>query len=687
MGCTANFDLHDRTFNLYFQRFRWVFCQLEVLRCCFPTNLRRTLKELPKSLDETYMRVLKNINNANWEHARRLLQCLMVTHRPLRVEELAEVLALDFTVGGTPKSIEDWRLEDREEAVLSACSSLVSVINDHGSRVVQFSHFSVKEFLTSERLTSCMEEESRFHIPIEPSHAMLAQACLGVLLCLDDHTDKSSADKIPLFRYAADYWYRHAQIGNVELEIADAMDHFFDTANPHFSAWVRLQRRKKLGIPCTTIRSSDMPDSVFPVCVAAGNGFRGLVERLITKNPQQINHCDGSFGTPLHALVLGGGHLKVAQLLFEHGANINSLTSQDATPLHIASQLGNPEVEKWLLDHGADVNPRMKDGRTSLYLAVEYGHLEAARLLLEYHAEVNSQEKNGSTPLLSALHKRRADVAHLLLKYGADVHVRGKSGMTPLHLAARNRHLDVARKLLELNIEVNSRDENGSTPLHCALKRASGNDIACLLLDHGADAHVCNNLGRTPLHLAAENSGLKVARKLLELNVEVNSQDENGSTPLHCASRRGHMCVFQLLLDHNADVHVRDRNGETPLHHAAFTCRLEVARTLLKHNVEVDARDASGFTPLDVASDSWASSWVGREGKKDFVQLLLDHGADAQARNYLSLSEQTVSLGDPYLDSSGESLSSPSYTDFLPSQVPSSTELDSGLEIWDYNID
>ncbi|KAH9170748.1 hypothetical protein EDB89DRAFT_2243945 [Lactarius sanguifluus] len=200
--------------------FRWVFCQLEVLRHCFPTNLRRILEELPKSLDETYKRILKEINNANREHAYRLLQCLAVASRPLRVEELAEVLAFDLSMGGIPKLISDWRWEDQEEAVLSACSSLVSVIVHNGSRVVQFSHFSVKEFLISDRLASCMEEVSRFYIPIEPSHMILAQACLGVLLRLDDGTDKDSAEKIPLVQYAAEYWDGHVAIGNVELHIA-----------------------------------------------------------------------------------------------------------------------------------------------------------------------------------------------------------------------------------------------------------------------------------------------------------------------------------------------------------------------------------------------------------------------------------------------------------------------------------
>ena len=99
----------------------------------------------------------------------------MVASRPLLVEELAEVLALDLSTGEVPKLNADWRWEDQEEAVLSACSSLVSIIVENGSRVVQFSHFSVKEFLTSHRPASCMEEVSWFHIPIEPSTLLLPE--------------------------------------------------------------------------------------------------------------------------------------------------------------------------------------------------------------------------------------------------------------------------------------------------------------------------------------------------------------------------------------------------------------------------------------------------------------------------------------------------------------------------------
>src|SRR5258708_40003539 len=143
-------------------RFRWVFCQLEVLRDCLAPRVRHMLEELPDTLDETYERMLREINKANRDHAHRLLQCLTIAVRPLRVAELAEVLAIDFGTAAceeTSKLNLDWRWEDHEDAVLSACSSLISIVNDddnddddddddrsrdhdrhrdHDSRVVQF---------------------------------------------------------------------------------------------------------------------------------------------------------------------------------------------------------------------------------------------------------------------------------------------------------------------------------------------------------------------------------------------------------------------------------------------------------------------------------------------------------------------------------------------------------------------
>jgi hypothetical protein len=109
-------------------RFRWVFCQLEVLRRCLLARIRQALEEIPESLDGTYERILQDIDKANWKFALHLFQCVTAASRPLRIEELAEFLVFDFDAGPTPTFQAGWRPADPIGAVLSTCSSLLAVL-------------------------------------------------------------------------------------------------------------------------------------------------------------------------------------------------------------------------------------------------------------------------------------------------------------------------------------------------------------------------------------------------------------------------------------------------------------------------------------------------------------------------------------------------------------------------------
>jgi hypothetical protein len=173
-------------------------CELKYLAKCLPFDLERALRELPATLDETYERTLEEIEEANWEAAQRLLRCVAVASRPLRFEELAQILAFDFNAGPIPKFRVDYRLEDPVEAVLSVCSTLLSLVNVGDSRVVQFGHFSVKEYLTSPRFADKRNTISRYHISMTPSHTVIAQACLGILLYLPENIVKDSLVQYPL---------------------------------------------------------------------------------------------------------------------------------------------------------------------------------------------------------------------------------------------------------------------------------------------------------------------------------------------------------------------------------------------------------------------------------------------------------------------------------------------------------
>ncbi|EMD37437.1 hypothetical protein CERSUDRAFT_123399 [Gelatoporia subvermispora B] len=89
--------------------FRWVYCQLDMLRGCQRANIRQVLRNLPRTLDETYQRMLKDLDTENWKYTHRLFQCLVVYSRPLRINELAEVVAIDFKSLAAPGVKADWR--------------------------------------------------------------------------------------------------------------------------------------------------------------------------------------------------------------------------------------------------------------------------------------------------------------------------------------------------------------------------------------------------------------------------------------------------------------------------------------------------------------------------------------------------------------------------------------------------
>jgi hypothetical protein len=426
-----------------------VFCQLEVLRHCFPPSVRRILKELPDSLDETYERILREIRKPNQGHAHQLLQCLVAAVRPLRVEELAEVLAFDFNADGIPKLNLDWRWEDQEEAVMSSCSSLVIIVKDGDSRIVQFSHFSVKEFLTANRLAEPIRDVSRYHIRLEAAHTILAKACLGVLLRLDDHVDCDNIDDFPLARYAARYWAPHARFGNASSCMKDGMECLFDADKPHFATWLWIYNEDRHGRSMSSMRP-EKPEAV-PLYYAAMLGFLDLAEHLIAEHPEHVN-AKGGYEVILMHVAASYGHADILSLLLEHGADVDD-RGESQTPLHRASRYAKLEAGRFLLDRGADINARNNGGWTPLFAAALNGYVEFAQMLLERGAKINDRDASGDTPLHLAVYMGNIQAVRFLLEHGADVNARDKSGETPSQLESVLGHPEIVELLSQYGTE------------------------------------------------------------------------------------------------------------------------------------------------------------------------------------------------------------------------------------------
>ena len=338
--------------------------------------------------------------------------------RPLRVEELAEILTFDFKSGAIPKFHEDWRLKNPVEAILSACPTLLSVVNvktyRETSRVVQFSHFTVKEFLTSSRFAEKHDNISRrYHISMSAAHAFVAQACLGMLLHLDKTITGQNLTQFPLAKYAAEHWFEHARFEGGSQHAVEGMKQLFDRTKPHLSIWLWIydptapywRRRERAGGPSTPCGT--------PLHYAAFCGLHDMAKILAIERPQDVNFQrvdDGS--SPLHQ-ALQGGHVDIARMLVERGTDVSA----------------------------------QKDGSTALHWASENGHVDLGRMLIERGVDVSTQEKDGSTALHLASRNGHVDLARMLIERGADVSAQNKYGLTALHLASRYGHVDLARML------------------------------------------------------------------------------------------------------------------------------------------------------------------------------------------------------------------------------------------------
>ena len=626
---------------------------------CIPARIQHALANLPTTLDGTYERTLHEINEVDWKLAHRLFQFVAVTSRPLRIDEFAELLAFDFEAGPIPIFHEGWRSEDPVGKALSTCSSLLTIV-DGGypfGKIIQFSHSSVIEFLTSSRLAEASDVIlRRYHISMIPAHTLAAQACLGILLHLDKNITSDNLEKLPFAEYAAEHWNDHARVDGVSQIVEVGLKQLFDPRKPYLAIcvwicdpWERYRRTVRPLPPCGTA-----------LHYAALWGLDFIVKSLIIGRSQNVqSRAFSNNVAPLH-LASQLGHLKAARMLIECGAHVMAQNNDGDTPLHLASQGGQLEVAHMLIERGAYVMAPNMDGETPLHLALQRGQVEVARMLVMRGARV-TRNKDGETPLHLALQSGQVEVARMLIEFGAHLIVQNEDGETPLHLALQRGQVEVARMLVMRGADVIGQDKDGWNPFHLALigghvehvrifiqhsgggtalgkHRSSSQssvsshresfreytDVARILFNYGADVTAQGRCRLSPLHLAA-GGHVKLALILLNHSADATTQDWLRWSPSHLALSEEHVELTRILLANGEDPDVRDSDYCTPLHWASQQGHLEVVRVLIEHGIDINARDYSNWTPLHGAS---------HYGHLEVVRFLLEHGADVHASDH-----------------------------------------------------
>lgn len=279
------------------------------------------------------------------------------------------------------------------------------------------------------------------------------------------------------------------------------------------------------------------------------------------------------------------------------------------------------ELNECLAGNASGTDAKSKGGLTPLMIAADAGRVDMLDALLLKGAKVDAVDRSGRTALFHALGNPQM-VEKLLLK-GADVNVIDKTGMTAIHWAIRKQSEEDIRQLLQYGARVNVRNHEADTPLLMAVR--SGFGVVDLLLMNGANPNLADQIGESPLHLAAMQDNLSAAQSLITAGADVTALSMQGWTPLHLASMNGSLTVVACLLRSGVDVDLENRRSQTALTCAILKNHPKVVDYLLEHGADLNRTDRSGNTYLHIALI---------EERDEIATQLIEEGADMEIANH-----------------------------------------------------
>ncbi|QRG66452.1 ankyrin repeat domain-containing protein [Brevibacillus choshinensis] len=188
--------------------------------------------------------------------------------------------------------------------------------------------------------------------------------------------------------------------------------------------------------------------------------------------------------------------------------------------LEAASQ-GDVEALQNYVAQGVDLNARNKQKRTAILLAAMNDHYDAVAYLIEAGADIDLQDETCFNPFLYGCINGKLELVQLMVKAGTNVELLTRFGGVGITPASEKGHVEIVRELLNTtDINVNHTNFVGWTPLIEAIILNDGGErqqeVIRLLIEHGANVHMVDKYGVTPLTLARQKGYKEIEQILLE---------------------------------------------------------------------------------------------------------------------------------------------------------------------------
>jgi ankyrin repeat protein len=434
------------------------------------------------------------------------------------------------------------------------------------------------------------------------------------------------------------------------------------------------------------------------VADAVMRGDKAAVQKLVTQRAD-VNAPQADGATALHWAVFKSDK-EMVDLLIRAGANAKAANRDGATPLWLASVNGDAAIIEALIKGGADPNEKQPLGRTPLMEASRTGNVAAMKALLDHGAQVNAKETlRGTTPLMWAADEGHAAAIKLLIDRGADIKAQsslvergrgpalGKSSDPRKQVAAQGAARAAGQASPPLGGGraagpaggAGRGGRGGRGGAGAVVPGANGTDQAADFTDDAtAAAFGFGGAGRgravvkdggalTPLVYAVRANDLDSVKVLLAAGADVNQVTGYGWSPLLVATQNRYYKLGAYLIDHGADVNLANKGLWTPLYLATDNRNIESGdypvrkgdmdhldfiKLLLDHGANVNARLKDSTETRTVFTNQWldengATAFLRASQSGDIVlmKLLLAHGADPKIDTVLHVTALQVAAG------------------------------------------
>lgn len=332
-------------------------------KCRTQQDVDTVLLTLPRTLEETYDRILDAISDTCKSDVRAVLQWLAFSGRPLRLEEVAEIVAFDASHAAFDVNR---RLLNPLD-VLTMCSSLLvtneTYYYDYDSdpekvpiTELRLAHFTVKDYLLSRSLQQ--SRHSYYSIETKSSNLQIAKACLAYLNMdqfSSGYQGRKNQDallrKWPLLDYAARFCGHHLRIVEDDLDLS-ARNLLQKLLSTHI-----LPNGGNFGSLVGTVwrrATQDSIETTKPLYFAASYGLISVVQLLLTDVAAlDLEAKGGRYGSSALQVASYRGNTDCVRLLLAAGADPNSTNDLDETSLFWARHIGSDEIVDLLRSYGA----------------------------------------------------------------------------------------------------------------------------------------------------------------------------------------------------------------------------------------------------------------------------------------------------------------------------------------------